>query len=112
MTEKTPKTTLDGLKEIEKRQQQILLNKSLIRLKKLCKEVLENKERTTVLLQLLGIDNTEAKSIIDRINSLGSVQLTDEEKKDILDEERDEIASSKKKVETEMEKTQCNAFTS
>lgn len=98
------KTPLEQLKQIEKKQKEMLLNKSLKRLKELCKLVLKTKERVNSIMEILGLPEKDAKGIIDWINSLSDVQLSDDDKKEIRTEEIDTMQDKKEEVEEESEK--------
>ena len=97
----TDKTPLEQLKAIEKRQKEILLNKSLKRIKELARLVLEAKERVDHIMGILWLDAKDSKGIIDWVNSLPDVQLTDDDKKDLLEEEKEKMRSKKKEIEKE-----------
>jgi len=74
---------LDEVKKIEKMVQVAALRKMLVDIKKKARQILELKEETTYVLDELGISTEDSKRIIDFVNSLGEVKLSEEDKKDL-----------------------------
>jgi dihydroxyacid dehydratase/phosphogluconate dehydratase len=97
-------STLDDLRDIEDKAQKVSLVKILQMLKKAAKETQEAKEKCNVFLELATSDKAERKKIIDWINSLSDVALTDAEMDSIAEkceaEVREAKASAQKQVAT------------
>ncbi|UOF79949.1 hypothetical protein [Caudoviricetes sp.] len=97
-------STLDNLRDIEDKAQKVSLVKILQMLKESAKEVQEAKEKCNVFLELATSDKAERKKIIDWINSLSDVALTDAEMDSIAEkceaEVREAKASAQKQIAT------------
>lgn len=98
MTEEVQPEVLDDLKKIEEQKKKKLLVKSLNKLKEKAKEVLTLKEETNVILNSLWLSTKEQKQIIDWINSLDDVQLSDNDKKEIADEIKEDMKEDKETI--------------
>lgn len=94
---------LDQLKDIEQKKQKAVLIKALKFLKQKAKEVLAAKYATNEILKQLNISKDDQKAIIDWVNQLQDVKLSDDDETVIEDEVKDFIADKKKKVESELE---------
>jgi len=92
-------STLDNLRDIEDKAQKVSLVKILQMLKKAAKEVQEAKEKCNVFLELATSDKAERKKIIDWINSLSDVALTDAEMDRIGEECEQEVRKAKQSAQ-------------
>lgn len=96
---KNENKVLDDLKKIDEQVKQKTLARMLTSLKEKAKEIHEIKYYTNKLLSELWINDKDSKAIIDWINSLNDVQLSDEQKKQIDKDIKSEIKDEKVKVE-------------
>jgi uncharacterized protein YoxC len=94
---------LDQVRNAEKVLKTHLLLKQLQVIKKLAKEVLITKEKTKMILEDIGLKEEDVKKVIDFVNSLPEVQLSETEikelKEDVKDEGKKERQTIQKKIE-------------
>ena len=90
---------LEDIKRIDRAVRAKTLAQVLSTLKAKAHEILELKEKTNALLEAAGVSAEDAKRIIDFVNSLDDVQLSDEEKRKLREDARNEIAGVKKQAE-------------
>lgn len=98
-TDKKELTTLDRLKKIEKRTQLKALSNVLSEIKRMARDVLILKEEGLIMLEELGLDKKEIKGIIDWINSLKDIQISEEDRKDIKERAKGKVKQEKKEAE-------------
>ncbi len=115
----TMTTTLQQMKGIEDKREKARILKVLSRLKEIARRVQEDKERCTLYLQEVCKDVKEQKQVIDWINSLDDVALSEEAKADLQDEIKQSLVKEKKEIERKMDEkpetywtTGLNALTS
>lgn len=101
--ENQDKDILDEVKTIEKMTKRYLIIKTLGSLKKKARQVLEMKEECTFTLAELGIDEKDVKRIIDFVNNLPEVQMTDEDRKELKERCRRILKDEKEKIEKKMD---------
>lgn len=87
---------LKNFKEIEDKAQERLLVFALNELKDKCKRVIELKEEVTALLSELGMPEKEAKSVLDWINSLPDVQMSEQRKPTVRSKMRERLDQKRK----------------
>lgn len=97
-------TPLEQLKELQKKQEKLLLVKTLTYLKEQAKKVLKCKALINESLKQLNVKDEDSKAIIDWINSLNDVKLSEDDDIDIEDEVKEMLKDKKKKVENEITK--------
>lgn len=95
---------LDQVKKVEKAIKAKVLIKKIGELKKIAKEVNELKEEMVATLEELGLSDKDIKRVIDFINELPDVKLTDREKKEIRETAQADVEETKAKEESEVEK--------
>jgi len=96
--EKIP-SILDEIKKVEKITKRNLLLKQLVKIKKLSKEILEDKKKCELLLQEIGIKSDDIKKVIDFVNNLPEVQLSEEDIRELKREIKGKVVEEKKDVE-------------
>jgi hypothetical protein len=101
--EKKEIDVLEQLKQAEKVIKVNLLIKKIGELKKVAKEVLVAKEKTQMILEEAGVKGEDIKRVIDFINSMPEVQLTEAEKKDLREDVRESNTESKKQIQKLLE---------
>ena len=94
---------LDEIKKVEKITKAQLLRKAIKKIKDYAREIVELKEKTQIELEEIGIKDEDIKRVIDFVNSLPDVQLTENDKKDLRDSVKKSVQSEKKDVEKEIE---------
>ena len=94
---------LDEVKAAESATRKIMLIKTLGQLKKMAKDVLELKEKTQALISELGISAEDSKRLIDFINNLSAVKLTESETKAAQDWAKQQVAGKRKDAEEKVE---------
>lgn len=95
---------LDEIKIAEKMVKRAMLLKTIGKLKNIAREILEAKEESNALLEAIGIDSKDAKRIIDFVNNLPEVRLTEKDKQKIADEIQHDTEKGKKEVREVLEK--------
>ena len=95
---------LEQIKKAEKLIKMNLLLKQLATLKKLAKEVLVAKEKSTLILEEVGVSQEDIKRVIDFINSSSEVQLSESDKKDLREKVKKEHSEKRDEVQKEIEK--------
>lgn len=95
---------LDQIKAIERAVKAQTLMKILSSLKKYAREILVLKEKTTIMLEELGISDTDAKRIIDFINNSSEVQLSETDLKKIREEMKETVSEKKSESQEVIEK--------
>ena len=110
--EKKSHDILDDIKRVEKILTQQLLVRVISQLKQEAKETLKRKIRVKLMLKEVGISDDDAKRVIDFVNELPEVKLTEEEVKEIRDSVRESVRRDKSKVQKKMEEVAppVNAF--
>lgn len=103
---------LDEIKIAEKMIKRAMLLKTIGKLKKIAREILEAKEESNALLEAIGIDSKDAKRIIDFVNNLPEVRLTEKDKQKIVDEIQHDTEKGKKEVRDALEKKAYELTTS
>jgi hypothetical protein len=96
-------SALDQMKDVEEKKKKYRLLKVVSMLKTAAKNVQEWKEICNVYLNDISEDEKEKKQIIDWINSLDDVQITDDRKQQIKNDEMKKINTEKKKVDEQLE---------
>lgn len=97
--EKKDKTFLDSLKDTEEKIKKKAMANALTEMKGYARDVLNLKFKMLKKLEQFGLDEKEIKGIIDWINSLPDVQLSEKDKKDIENEVKEEVVVEKKEAE-------------
>ena len=100
------------IRKIEARKKQALLAKKVSELKVLAKKINELKVESEYLIDEMGVSKEDAKRVVDFINELDDVKLTDEEKKEIRNKTKQSVATGRKEVEKEIEKFPPQVFPS
>lgn len=97
----TPKQNdiLDEIKAVDRAIRAQTLARILTQIKEKAKKVLELKEEVNALLEATGLSTEDIKRVIDFVNSLDEVQLTDSEKKEIRTDARSVVKNEKKTAE-------------
>ena len=93
---------LDQLKKIEESKQKMLLVKMLGYLKEQARNVFKFKYITEKVLEELKVNATDKKAIIDWINSLPDVGLSEEDKKEVDKDIKKFMTEEKEEVEEEI----------
>jgi len=89
---------LDDIKNMEKLVKVRTLQKAMSSIKEKARKILELKEETTAILDSLEISSEDSKRIIDFVNSLTEVKLTEDDKKSIRDRVKSTIKDSKETI--------------
>jgi len=110
MSEKKEPDILDEVKKIEKITKAQLLRKAVRKIKNYAREILELKEKTLIELEEIDIAKGEIKKVIDFVNSLPDVQLTENDKKELRDEVKKSVKEERSDVEKEVEKKGLDIF--
>lgn len=110
MSEKKQPDILDEVRKIEKITKAQLLRKAVKKIKEYAREIVELKEKTLIELEEIGIAESEIKKVIDFVNSLPDVQLTDNDKKELRDEVKKSVKEERSDVEKEVEKKGLDIF--
>ena len=103
MSEKKELDILDEVKKVEKITKAQLLRKAIKKIKDYAREIVELKEKTEIELEEIGIKSEDIKRVIDFVNSLPDVQLTDNDKKELRNQVKKSVQSERKGVEKEIE---------
>lgn len=103
-SDKKEMSIVDKMKKIEEKKKEILLAKQLTKLKKLARMIVESKEETKIILDLLLVNDEDKKKLIDFINSLEEVKLSEDDKKMIKSKVKDVMESKKKEIDEQIEK--------
>lgn len=105
--EKTEKThdILEDLRGAEKAVKAQLLVKQLSVLKGLARDIFEAKEQSVMILEEIGVNKEDVKRIVDFVNSMPSVQLTENDFKDLREKVKSNLSSDRKKVEQKVEES-------
>src|SRR2546423_14706736 len=90
---------LDDIKRIDRAIRAKTLAEVLATLKEKAHEVLRLKEETNQLLEAAGVSTEDSKRIIDFVNSLDDVQLSETEKRSLREETKEEVSGIRKKAE-------------
>jgi hypothetical protein len=86
---------LDNIKKVEKAIKAKILIEKIGELKKYAKEINVLKEQSLATLEELNLSEKDVKRVIDYINELPDVKLTEREKNDIHDEISDDMTENK-----------------
>jgi len=86
---------LDSVKEMEKRTKALMLLDAVSKIKGMAREVLELKEETAIILDELGVSKIDSKRIVDFVNSLSDIKLSDKDKEIMREEVKSDIKSGK-----------------
>ena len=103
ITPPKPADILDEVRAAESATRKIMLIKTLGQLKKMAKDVLELKEKTQALISELGISADDSKRLIDFINNLSAVKLTESEVKASQEWAKLQVAGKRKDAEEKVE---------
>lgn len=95
---------LDQLKKVQEIENKIIARQVLSKIKNLSREVLEAKYQVECLIELLNVSDKEKKAIIDWINNLSSVQLSEDDKKELKDGIKEEDRKDRTKMKDKIEK--------
>ena len=87
---------LDEVKKVENVVRVAALRKMLAEIKKKARQILELKEETTCILEELNVSAEDTKRIIDFVNSLSGVKLSEKDKKDLRQRIKKNIFNEKK----------------
>jgi macrodomain Ter protein organizer (MatP/YcbG family) len=90
---------LEQVKKVEKAIKAKILIEKIGELKTIAKEINELKEQSLATLEELQLSEKDMKRIIDYINELPDVKLTDKEKQKIRDEISEEMTGEKEENE-------------
>lgn len=96
-------TTLQQMKGIEEKREKARILKILSKLKETARRVQEDKERCSIYLAEVCKDAKEQKQVIDWINSLDDVALSDEDKAALRDDLKASLLQEKKTIERRMD---------
>ena len=96
---------LDQVCEAEKVIKTHLLVKRMVDFKNLARQVLEAKEESRLMLSDIGINEEDAKRVIDFVNALPEIQLSEEDKRDIWGRVREEGKKARQEVQEKIEKS-------
>lgn len=96
---------LDQVRKAEKIVKTHLLMKRLADLKKLARTIHEAKEESRQLLADIGMKDEDVKRVIDFVNELPEVQLSEGDRKDIRDRVRNEGKKARREVQEKIEKS-------
>ena len=94
---------VDELKASEGAIRKIVLIKMLDELKVMAHQVFEYKEKCHILLAEIGVPEADAKRVIDFINNLSSVQLSDADKEEIRKWAKKEVQMERQSVTKRLE---------
>jgi oligoribonuclease (3'-5' exoribonuclease) len=98
MQDKQKSSVLDQIKEAELIKKKYLLLKSIQRIKELCAIVIETKEEINIALKMMGVEKDEAKSLIDFLNEMEEVKMTDKKREKLVKKVEDSLKEEKKKI--------------
>lgn len=90
---------LDDVKKVEREIKVRTLAKVMEQIKDKAHEVLELKEEINALLEAAGVETDDIKRIIDFVNSLDSVQLSEADKREIRKDAKDDVRDDRKQVQ-------------
>lgn len=96
---------LDDVKEAEKKIKRAAFLKMIPKLKTMAAEVNILKKKAELMLEEVGLDEKDIKRVIDFINSLPSVELSDKDIKELKEGVKDDVDESKRKAEKDFEKS-------
>jgi len=94
---------LSEVKKVEKLVKAQLLIKTLSDVKKKAREIVELKEETDAILEEIGLSAEDAKRVIDYVNSLKSVQLSESDKKEIREDTKKTVENMRESAEKKIE---------
>ena len=86
------------------------LRKMLAEIKKKARQILELKEETTCILEELNVSAEDTKRIIDFVNSLSGVKLSEEDKKDLRQRIKKNIFNEKENISEKLSKKVEDSF--
>ena len=96
MSTKEQKTDiLEDVKRAEKKVKAKLLLKKISELKEIAYEVNKLKAKMQIILEELDVSDKDAKRVIDYINEKSEVKLSDEDKRAIKKEVREDVSDKK-----------------
>lgn len=96
---------LDDFRKVEKTVRQRALASSMKLFKEKATAIMRLKEETIALLEALGIQESDMKRVIDFVNSLPDVQLSESDKRVIREEMLAESKKQKKKAVDKIEES-------
>jgi len=99
MEEENDVDILDEVKKIDRVKRRQLLLTEFEKVKQLAKQVIESKEKCKMILEEVGLKEEDIKKVIDFVNSMDEVKLSDSKRENLRDTvkigikvRRDEIA--------------------
>ena len=95
---------LSQIKEIEAKKKQALLVKKVNELKIIAKKINELKAETEILLEEIGVSKEDGKRVIDFVNELDDVKLTERERETLRTKAKTSVITDRKEIEGELEK--------
>lgn len=98
MTDKK-KDILEDVKEVDRKVRAKIVYNKIGEIKEWAREIAELKEKTQMMLEELGVEKEDIKRLIDYATNSPEAQLTDEDKKELRDEIKNDIFEGKKKVQ-------------
>lgn len=98
-TEGTPVDVLEQVKKIDKAVKAKLLIEKISIIKEFAREVNELREKSNAMLEELGLSPKDIKRVIDYVNELPEVKLSERDKIEIRDEMHNNISVEKTKTE-------------
>lgn len=99
MSEETQIDVLDQVKKIDKAIKAKLLIEKIAQLKEFAREVNVLREQSVATLEELDLSPKDIKRIIDYVNELPEVKLSERDKKEIRDDIHEEMGEQKTKTE-------------
>ena len=96
---------LDDVKAAEKKIKRAAFLKLIPKLKEMAKEVNTLKKRAELLLEETGIEEKDRKRVIDFINSLPTVELSESDLKELREGVKEEVHETREKAEKDFDKS-------
>lgn len=90
---------LEQVKRIDKAVKAKMLIEKIALLKEFAREINELREKSVAILEELGLSDKDMKRIIDYINELPEVKLSERDKKQIREEVSDDVDEEKESIE-------------
>ncbi len=101
---------LDQIKAIELATRKKLLLNVLSDLKEKAKQILTLKEESIALLEAISLSEKDQKRVIDYVNNLEEISLTEVEKKEIRTRTKEQMKKEKKEVEKKIQSDPASAW--
>lgn len=98
-------STFEKMKGIEEKKNKAQILRILTALKDNARMVQENKEMCNLYLEEVCKDEKEKKQIIDWINSLDDVKLSEDRTKDLREQVKENIKKEKAKIDRQFDET-------